>query len=269
MSKAETREETAKSGSKEVILMALCGMSPGVITETVWALAKEKPSLLVDRVVALTTNKGAECIREELIESGVWKKLRKALNVGKKQLRFGDTPNSIRIMTAQDESRCLDDINTVEASAAAGDFILENIRQISMNPDQRLIFSLAGGRKTMSALSALCMTLLARPEDRLCHVLVQPPYDSPRLQPKFYFPESAAIHLNGDEEVRGDDSDVRLHDIPFVRCRSLFPQKFGDYAGSYSNLVGLVNEKLAPLELQLHSEPLHASMDGRSVSLTE
>jgi CRISPR-associated protein (TIGR02584 family) len=41
-------------------------MSPGVITETVWALTHEKPPLIPDRVVAVTTRAGREAIQREL-----------------------------------------------------------------------------------------------------------------------------------------------------------------------------------------------------------
>jgi len=34
-------------------------MSPAVLTETVWALAQEKPAVIPDRVIVLTTAAGA------------------------------------------------------------------------------------------------------------------------------------------------------------------------------------------------------------------
>ena len=39
------------------VLIALCGLSPAVITETVWALAHESPAILPDRVIVLTTRR--------------------------------------------------------------------------------------------------------------------------------------------------------------------------------------------------------------------
>ena len=72
------------------VLFALCGMSPAVITETVWALAHASPRELPDRVVVLTTRKGRDAIRRDLLDSGVWAALRAALKVGAGRLAWGD-----------------------------------------------------------------------------------------------------------------------------------------------------------------------------------
>jgi len=39
----------------ETILLAVTGMSPAVLTETIWALANEAEPVLPDRVVVVTT----------------------------------------------------------------------------------------------------------------------------------------------------------------------------------------------------------------------
>jgi hypothetical protein len=62
----------------ETTLFAVVGFSPAILTETAWALAHEKPPVLPDRVVAVTSRLGREKIRQELFDSGAWEKLRRA-----------------------------------------------------------------------------------------------------------------------------------------------------------------------------------------------
>ena len=47
-------------------LLAVTGLSPAIVTETVWALAKENPPTLPTRVIFLTTAVGAAKIQEQL-----------------------------------------------------------------------------------------------------------------------------------------------------------------------------------------------------------
>ncbi|MCF7853905.1 MAG: TIGR02584 family CRISPR-associated protein [Candidatus Pacebacteria bacterium] len=263
---ATNRESTIDN--RQTVLLALCGLSPAVITETVWALAHEETPVRVNRVIALTTKQGRNCIRRELFKSGVWEALRKAVDATSDELIFGDTSDSMRVVPSSDQKRELDDITTVEDSAAVGDFILDNIRQVTENSDRRLIFSLAGGRKTMSALGALCMTLLARQGDRLCHVLVPAPFESPGLQPKFYFP-SNQTHSYNESSLKGRDVPVVLHDIPFIRCRDVFRREYGRLPGSFGETVDKANQILALPEVVLRPAEFSCLVDGQPVSLSE
>ena len=67
------------------ILLAVTGMSPAVLTETVWALAQEKEPVIPDRVVVITTISGRQAIERELLMPArpdartVWQELRRAV----------------------------------------------------------------------------------------------------------------------------------------------------------------------------------------------
>src|SRR5437870_4138237 len=70
----------------EIILLAVTGMSPAVLTETVCTLAKETPPVIPNRVVVITTAAGQQCIQKELFApvpeyngECVWDALRAAL----------------------------------------------------------------------------------------------------------------------------------------------------------------------------------------------
>lgn len=254
----------------EVVLLSLCGMSPAVITETAWALAKGLRSLTPHRVVALTTVSGRECIRRELIDSGAWEGLRTSVKAGGR-LRFGDTADSIRLLPRADGHGDADDIASIEDSAKAGDFILETLRQFTENPDTCVIFSIAGGRKTMSALGALAMTLLGREQDRLCHVLVSPPFDSPMLSPKFLYPVPGQVHRLDGNRHPSRQARITLHDIPFPRARDIFQREYRRLPGSFTDTVDLANRALAetqgPPSMRLDPGHCRCELAGEAIVL--
>jgi CRISPR-associated protein (TIGR02584 family) len=252
---------------KQTILFAVSGMSPAIITETVWALAHEKPAIIPDRIVAVTTVAGRKAIERELFNAGTWDQLRDVL-VAKRiktdgKLRFGTTADDIRVFTRADRSgrsRELDDIRTPADNEAAADFLLEQLRPFTENPDIRLVCSLAGGRKTMGALLYACVSLIGREDDRLTHVLVNEPFDDPRHQPRFYFPTSR------DRAAR-----IELADVPFVPLRNLFPRELGRLPGHFTNLVQryrtIVTELSEPPYLEFAEDDKVIRVNGTPVSL--
>lgn len=195
------------STSKErVILVAVSGLSPAILTETVWALAEEDPENIPHEVVVLTTEQGKRAICEELLapggmsayglgEASIWEGLRDLL-----QQKYGgqlpDLADRLKFF-ADRHVRCfgvdgvpMEDITSKAHNFALADYLLEVIHGFT-NPataHTRIITSIAGGRKSMGALLYACMTLLGRPQDRVTHVLLSAPFDSMDVWPKFYFP---------------------------------------------------------------------------------
>ncbi|MBI4444700.1 MAG: TIGR02584 family CRISPR-associated protein [Acidobacteria bacterium] len=264
--------------SYRTTLLAVMGISPAILTETVWALAVER-RLIPEEVLVLTTTSGREAIRTKLFHQGGWNRLLKHLasqGFGvKNRLRFGPSNNSIRVFSRPDETGELEDLVSSHDSRAAGDFILRVLRGYTEDPETRLIASLAGGRKTMSALLTSCMTLLARPHvDLLCHVLVNPPYDSPNLRPPFLFPEPGMTHRIPDSgvAVRSVDARIELVDVPFVRLRQLYRDRFRNLPPSFSTLVdqvqGILGERQMP-EVILDESRATVEIDGRQVKVTK
>jgi len=251
----------------ETVLFAVTGMSPAIITETVWALAHESPATIPDRIIVVTTRAGRDAIQRELFDSGIWDRLRDALAAKKiavtGKLRFGTTADDIRVFTradAHNRSVELDDIRTPADNEAAADFLLDALRPFTENPDVRLVGSLAGGRKTMGALLYACLSLIGRETDRLTHVLVNEPFDDPRRQPKFYFPTP-----------RDGAAKIELADVPFVPLRQLFPRELGRLPGRFTHLVQqyrkTVGQLAAPPRVQLADDQPIVRVDGVPVRL--
>ncbi|MFN0127985.1 MAG: CRISPR-associated ring nuclease Csm6 [Verrucomicrobiales bacterium] len=226
----------------QTILLAVTGLSPAVVTETVWALARENPSTLPSRVVFITTGVGAARIKEQLHSAlaafgglTAWQALRTTLKAKDDEL-IAEEPRLIgRANKGTGTLDILADIQTPEENDISAGFILEEVRRVTMNPDTPLIASIAGGRKTMGALLYAAVTLIGRETDRLTHVLVNAPYEG---LPGFYFPDQPGGALIDHEGKRHAPAKaiVQLADVPFVPLRNRFDD-LRDMPGSFSGMV--------------------------------
>ena len=276
----------------QTILLAVTGMSPAILTETVWALACENPPVIPARVVVITTLPGKARIDEELFKPTsdcgnrkVWQALRDAvfqtagpsLKLSQAEfdnlLIFEEPRLIVRRDATEGRSYPVEDIRTPADNETAADFILDEVRKITANADTTLIASLAGGRKTMGALLYAAMSLLGRPQDRLTHVLVSEPFEDPGLAPRFYFPtQPDTLHQHRTGAVhKGEAARILLADAPFVRLRELFPKQLGRYAGSFSGLVQTYAERIqqvsGPPEIFLDDAEQTMTVQGIRVSL--
>ncbi len=256
-------------------LLAVVGVSPAIVTETVWALANPRDGgtpVIPSEVVLVTTRRGKSDIENSLFQPlpewdglTVWQALRRVLlgTAAEEDSRLKVEP--IRVITANDpktgRARELDDIRSAEENSAAARVILDEVRRVTSNDDLRLIASLAGGRKTMGALLHAAVSLLGRRKDRLTHILVNPPFEDPRLQPRFYFPgqpggDHRLLQPDGSElAVKNTDAVLELAAVPFAALHELFRQRLGRLPGEWDDLVksaaGIVEELNEPIRIEL------------------
>lgn len=244
----------------ECVLLIITGTTPGVLTETVWALAHEKIPAIPRRIVTITTSTGRETLHRELLtelaggDSPIWDQLR--------DLVFARHPSAAdrlvleepRIIAGTDFKRgttfALDDIRTPQHQEAAADFLLAEVQNLTKAGDPPLIVSMAGGRKTMGALLYGAMTLQGREEDRLTHVLIPSPYESPLIEPKFYFPEQKpGWHSVPPQKRRFPSSAAKidLADVPFPRLRYLFGKDHERLPRRFTEIVRIASAELKTL----------------------
>ena len=245
-----------KLSGPEIVLLAVTGMSPAVLTETIWALAHPaeesgEAAIIPHRIIVLTTTLGRREIENSLFHPlprfgglSAWDALRAALAAAGHELdgrlRFGTTADDVRVFIAADRATGrtaeLDDIRTVADNEAAATFMLDQVRGLVEDSDKTVIGSIAGGRKTMGALLFACFSLLGRDRDRLTHVLVGEPFDQLR---DFYFPAQPGGGLaHRDGSVRQPkDAAILLADVPFVPLRYLFRRELGRSAGGFLRLI--------------------------------
>lgn len=243
------------------ILLAVTGTSPAVLTETVWALAfpadKETAPILPDRIIALTTTVGRDAIAQQLFgPDHVWGRLRETVlgdsHETDHRLCFGLDGESVKVFTliVGGKPIPLKDVSTADENTAVADFITNVLWGYVAKPDTRIIASISGGFKTMSALLFAGMSLLGRKDDLITHVLVNQPFDDPRLTPRFFFPKQPQQELKDRDGKtwRAREAQLRLGFVPFVPLHDLL-EKYKK-PRSYSDLVercrGSLDRKLRP-----------------------
>src|ERR1019366_9499808 len=115
--------------------------------------------------------------------------------------------------------RELADIGSEQENSAAADFIMETVRGLAMDDGVRLVASIAGGRKTMSALRFSVRSFLGKEDDLFPHILINEPFESRGLKPPFYFPPAEPVTHNGaDREgnpisISSEKANVQLGKI--------------------------------------------------------
>jgi CRISPR-associated protein (TIGR02584 family) len=270
--------EMTGSGATEVVLVAVTGLSPAVVTETVWALA-DTEGIVPHRVVAVTTAVGRPRITEELETADaawggqtVWEALRAAV-VRRVPGTEGRLVLQIRVMEQPDVPSgrmvAMQDIRSVDDSIEAADAILSAVEEVTKEPDRTLLASVAGGRKSMGALLYGAVSLRGRPGDRILHVLVDEPFEDGRLRPQFYFPPEVPV----EHTIRGADGTVQrralsteariqLADVPFVPLRHLVPE--GELAGGFRGMVA----RITGAAMALGTGPAVFTIDRANRTLT-
>ena len=174
------------------VLLCVSGMSPAIITETLFALLTEPQAYRPREIHVVTTTQGKEKIMTDLLnpQGG-------CLQTLLADYWPADQPYPVFHAQTIHVIHDMDDINSEASSRLAGDFIFQVfhgiqqgslLRQSKAERSQRVQIhaSIAGGRKTMSFLMGHAFSLLAEPQDELSHVLVNKPFEDPSLG--FFFP---------------------------------------------------------------------------------
>ncbi len=249
------------------ILLAVTGLTPQVVTETLYALAcRAQLPWIPDEIHLITTATGAENARLNLLRPDGWFH-RLCADYQLPAIEF--PVRNIHTLRAADGAP-LDDIRTPEQNTLAADFITETVRRLTEDPDSELHVSIAGGRKTMGYYLGYALSLYGRPQDRLSHVLVSDPYETNR---EFYYPtpREQPIHVRrGDKEITVDARNARvdLADIPFVRLRDGLPEELIKGETRFSRAVAAAQRGAREVRLDIDIRARRVSAGGETVPLT-
>ena len=232
------------------ILLCVSGLSPQIVTETLYALTVTgEPRFIPTEIHLLTTAEGAERARLTLLseEPGWFHRLRR--DYGLPAIRF--TLDTLHILRAAD-GRPLNDIREPADNEAIADAITTKVRELTADPASAVHASIAGGRKTMGFYLGYALSLFGRPQDRLSHVLVSSPFES---NPNFFYPPPVerVIFATGPDQRPLDASSatVMLADIPFVRLRDGLQEALLRDGASFSEVVRQAQRNLAAPRLTL------------------
>jgi CRISPR-associated protein (TIGR02584 family) len=256
------------SATPRRVLLAVTGLTPQIVTETLYALAcRPEQPWIPHEVYLITTATGADNARLNLLAGGRWfHRLRE--DYGLPPIAF--TPDHILVLR-DGEGRPLEDIRTQAHNTLAADFITETLRRLTEDPATEIHVSIAGGRKTMGYYLGYALSLYGRPRDRLSHVLVSDPYETNR---DFYYPtpyEHPIHSRRGDKEITVDarNACVDLADIPFVLLRDGLPERLRTGQASFTQVVAMANRGLQPPRLVLDPGTFEAWADDEALALSE
>ncbi|HOW74426.1 MAG TPA: CRISPR-associated ring nuclease Csm6 [Candidatus Competibacteraceae bacterium] len=230
------------------ILLCVSGLSPQIVTETLYALTcVGEPRFVPNEIHLLTTADGAEQARLTLLSKtpGWFQRLRE--DHGLPDIRF--TLDSLHILHDAN-GRPLRDIREVADNEAIADAITAKVREFTADPDCAIHASIAGGRKTMGFYLGYALSLFGRPQDRLSHVLVSSPFES---NADFFYPtpQERVIYTREGQPLDASDATVMLADIPFVRLRDGLQEALLEPGASFSAVVVQAQRNLAAPGLML------------------
>ena len=239
------------------ILLAVTGLSPQVITETLYALHQNARK--VDAIHVITTRDGKDMIYAGLLggKSGHYFRYLEEYGIDPPSIDFSHS--NIHVVTDEHGIEIPDII-----SESDNEHLLRKCLELAFrftgNAGTTVLFSVAGGRKTMSSCLTLAAQLYGRPQDRLYHVLVSPEFESNR---DFYYPpkESRTIEL---KDKLGQPffkeamyAQVALIPIPFVSIRDHLSADFLKEPKAPGTLMlSLIKDETSNLTINLVSRKI-------------
>jgi len=262
------------------VLLCVAGLTPQIITETLYALTQQRDER-VDEIRVITTLAGRDCIMKDLLtpQQGKFFEFCRDFRLDPQQIKFDRT--CIYILHRPDGAM-LEDIRSVSDNEAAANQICEIVRRLTEEPNTRIHASAAGGRKTMSVYLTAAMQLFGRTNDQLSHVLVSEDFET---HPEFFYKPPAACTLEKRDRqgnirrLSTADAEIHLADIPFIRLRGIVSEWLAEDRPAYREMVLRAQENLAFLEfessLRLRPEDYSVAVEtsspllpSRSVELT-
>lgn len=235
------------------ILLAVTGMSPAIVTETLYALATRETPWIPDEVHLLSTSKGCDNARSHLLDlnkdRAFFQKFCEEYIPESHSIRFDES--CLHAFTRDGVE--LDDIHNLEDSSFVADEIARFVFEMTQDKDSEIHASIAGGRKTMGFLLGYSMSLYGRSQDRLSHVLVSGGYDDG--YPDFYYPtkESKLVYhwKEKNKSLDASQAKVMLAEIPILHLRNCIRKDMLKTPANFSALVDVMNSDLEEPKIEI------------------
>ena len=252
---------------KKEILVVSTGLAPQVITEMLWWLAArdEGPRIVPDAIHVVTTQKGAEIINRDIRGS------EGRLSAFCREFDLPDLNDRLHVsLPGADNPEDADDARDIETNVGYANCVTRLLRELTDDPGNRVLACLAGGRKAMSFYVGYAMSLLGRPDDDLCHVLVSPAFENSRefwWKPKE--PRMVSVSVDGLKQERStDEATIDVAQIPFARLRYLMPLKSLDKLDDFKELVTVANTGVERQRVVLTDSRLEVRFGDQAVNLS-
>jgi CRISPR-associated protein (TIGR02584 family) len=240
------------------ILVFVSGMSPAIISETIYALATQQPAWIADEIIIFTTSDGKDKIIENLINNQILENLAHDLNISL-------TLPLENILIPQVKGKFLSDIRDNNDNMEFANFISQKIYKLTNNDNTQLYVSMAGGRKTMGFYLAYTLTLYGRKQDKLLHVLVNSPFETIH---EFNYPKPFEFTCRDGIVVNFNDAKIELAEIPFVRLRNTYSNekiKSGKFYEAVQDIDSKLHNNNGILKLDCYNKTIEC--DGVKIKL--
>lgn len=235
------------------VLFLVTGMTPQIITETVWALACD-PELaepwVPDEIHVLSTASGLNQIKKRLFEDGVFQQMQKDYPILAK-IEFKSTDEYLHHIYSN--GKVLNDLKTPEENEKAANAIYEKIRQFTSDDNIVLHVSIAGGRKTMGFYAGYALSLFGRAQDSMSHVLVGEEFE--KAVDFFYPTPNSYLVSDRDKKVVGDakNAPVWLAKINFIRMKEAIKARHQlNTDDKFSDVVQKIDESFKDVKLTIN-----------------
>ena len=243
------------------VLLAATGLSPQVVTETIYALSiKQRPAFVPTEVHLLTTLEGKRNAELTLLKGNAWLS-RLCGDYHLPAVEF--SPKNIHVIGMHEP---LQDIRSESDNNTAANHILKQVHRLTLDANCALHVSIAGGRKSMGFLTGYALSLYGRQQDRLSHVLVSNPYEA---LPEFFYPlpRARVVYDRSRRPHDASQAEVTLANIPFVRLRDGVPEGLITGDESFGEAVEIAQQSLQAPRLIIDQRNRQISADGHSVRM--
>lgn len=194
------------------ILICIAGLTPQIITESLYCLSVQK-KIMIDEIVIVTTKKGKDVIlgkdkdpkTPKVSLKNEIKNLAKLYKI--KPPIFDESNNNI--IVANEESLDLFDIRNDKQNKLFPNKLAKLLKEKTEDNKSVLHCVLSGGRKSMTAHFALVLSLFGREHDKLYHVLTKEKFEFKDFYPK----------------TKEERNALEISEIPFIRLRGLLGDK--------------------------------------------
>jgi CRISPR-associated protein (TIGR02584 family) len=192
---------------KKNILFAVVGKTPAVLTETLYALSI-KESVPIHEIEVITTQSGKAILRKNGFFDRKANPIIQLFKDYKLDKKYGVpvfNETRVRVPSGLKDN----DINSDRNNHLMEAEITRRMRFLTSSEQNYTVYaSLSGGRKTMSAYMNLAMTIFARPQDDLFHVLHEGPGGTAPVGWWYPLPK-----------IKVQAKWINLFKVPFLRLR--------------------------------------------------
>lgn len=217
------------------ILICVTGLTPQVVTETLYCLSVQQ-NKIINELFIITTSRGRNVILgiDDKIKLpplvNELKEMCKHYKIKMPQFEMNDK----HIIVAKSQSIEISDVRNDKHNQLFPNKICEFINEKTKDKENTLFCSISGGRKSMSVDIAFAISLFGRENDKLLHVLTHEDNEFQGFYPK----------------NKKEDKELELSELPFVRLRSLLAKQTTSknfYKKKFTDIVSFTQTELKTL----------------------